>query len=171
MARRNARPRIHYPAIGGRLQNGITYECGWPPSGEVSGSHRSRRERVRRSFVPRGGWFAWYLDDRHGGGRQALWCKSSPEMCTALIEDDPVRFFLPPCLGRRGWVGVRLDVDDPLDWSQLADLIADGYGRVTRGGRGRGAGPPLRTRGPARNTSTRSFGELPAMTERTDSDD
>lgn len=74
--------------------------------------------------------FAWYLDDHHGDGRQAVWCKSSPETTASLIEDDPVTFFSPPYVGRRGWVGVRLDTDTPVDWSQVADLIADGYGRV-----------------------------------------
>ena len=42
---------------------------------------------------------------------------------------DPERFFVPPYVGTRGWLGVRLDVL-PIDWDQIADLVADAYRTV-----------------------------------------
>lgn len=42
-----------------------------------------------------------------------------------LINADPSRFFKPPYLGPKGWVGVRLD--DGTNWDELAALLTDGY--------------------------------------------
>ena len=41
------------------------------------------------------------------------------------MATDPERFFVPPYVGHRGWLGVRLDV--PVDWSEIAALVADAY--------------------------------------------
>lgn len=38
---------------------------------------------------------------------------------------DPERFFVPPYVGHRGWLGIRLDV--PGDWDEIAHLVADAY--------------------------------------------
>lgn len=40
----------------------------------------------------------------------------------------PRRFFSPPYVGYRGWLGVRLDV--PVDWDEIAGLVADAYHMV-----------------------------------------
>lgn len=32
---------------------------------------------------------------------------------------------MPPYVGHRGWLGVRLDV--PVDWDVIAELVADAY--------------------------------------------
>ena len=37
----------------------------------------------------------------------------------------PVRFFVPPYVGGKGWIGAYLDVDQ--DWEELADLIDESY--------------------------------------------
>jgi hypothetical protein len=42
-----------------------------------------------------------------------------------LVGADPDRFFAPPYVGPKGWIGVRLDAG--VDWPQLTDLIADSY--------------------------------------------
>ncbi|HEY3191807.1 MAG TPA: MmcQ/YjbR family DNA-binding protein, partial [Solirubrobacterales bacterium] len=48
-----------------------------------------------------------------------------PEEREALLEQgDP--FFLPPYVGGKGWVGVRLDRPDT-DWDEVAELIATSY--------------------------------------------
>ncbi len=39
-----------------------------------------------------------------------------------------MRFFRPPYVGVRGWLGVRLDV--AVDWDQVAALVEDAYRTV-----------------------------------------
>ena len=49
-------------------------------------------------------------------------------MQDALVAAAPERFFVPPYVGHRGWLGVRLDV--PVDWDEVADLVEDAYRTV-----------------------------------------
>lgn len=72
--------------------------------------------------------FVMYQDDHHGDGRLALWCNAPPGAQPALVNGDSVRFFVPPYVGYRGRVGVRLDRDP--DWEHIAEIIEDAY-RVT----------------------------------------
>jgi hypothetical protein len=74
----------------------------------------------RRSFVT----FA----DHHHDNRLAFWCAAPPGAQEALVAADPERFFVPPYVGHRGWLGVRLDV--PTDWEEIAELVADAYRMV-----------------------------------------
>ena len=39
----------------------------------------------------------------------------------------PTRFFVPKYVGHIGWVGVRLDLPEPPDWDELAEMIAESY--------------------------------------------
>ena len=45
-----------------------------------------------------------------------------------LVRSDPARFFVPPYVGGRGWVGIVLD-EDP-DWDTIERVIADGHAHV-----------------------------------------
>lgn len=83
------------------------------------GGHTTPTFRVRNKI------FAMYTDDHHGEGRIALWCKAPPGAQSVLISSEPDRFFSPPYVGPKGWIGVRLD--RPVDWPLVADLIADSY--------------------------------------------
>ncbi len=76
-------------------------------------------------FEVRGKRFALFLDDHHGDGRLALWCKAAPGFQDELVRSDPERYFVPPYLGPRGWIGVRLESDPP--WPFIAELILDSY--------------------------------------------
>jgi hypothetical protein len=69
--------------------------------------------------------FVSYADNHHGDGRLALWCNAPPEVQAARVETDPRRFFVPPYVGVRGWIGVRLDIDP--DWDEIAEIIEDAY--------------------------------------------
>jgi hypothetical protein len=46
----------------------------------------------------------------------------------ALVREEPERFFVPPYVGPRGWLGVRLDVD--VDWQEVAGIVEDAYRMV-----------------------------------------
>ncbi len=54
-----------------------------------------------------------------------LWCAAAPGAQKELIAAEPDKFFRPPYVGGRGWIGVRLDGD--LDWTELAELCQDAY--------------------------------------------
>jgi predicted DNA-binding protein (MmcQ/YjbR family) len=74
----------------------------------------------------RGRTFAWLTEDHHGDGRLALTCKVPPGAQQALVAADPERWFVPPYLGPRGWVGLLLDTPG-VDWDEVAALVADSY--------------------------------------------
>ncbi|MBB3099587.1 hypothetical protein FHR83_007294 [Actinoplanes campanulatus] len=57
-----------------------------------------------------------------------LWCAAPPGAQQELIAADPRRFFRPPYVGHRGWLGVRLDRDP--DWSEIAELCEDAFRTV-----------------------------------------
>jgi hypothetical protein len=69
--------------------------------------------------------FVMYLDDHHGDGRLALWCAAPPGVQGELVDQEPERFFVPPYVGHRGWIGVRLDRDP--DWDEVAGIVEDAY--------------------------------------------
>lgn len=69
--------------------------------------------------------FVMYLDDHHGDGRLALWVGAPPGVQAQLVDEEPDRFFVPPYVGGRGWVGVRLDV--AVDWDEIATIVEDSY--------------------------------------------
>ena len=46
-------------------------------------------------------------------------------MQETLVDAAPERFFRPPYVGVRGWIGVYLDV--PVDWDELEARIVDAY--------------------------------------------
>jgi hypothetical protein len=69
--------------------------------------------------------FLTYHDDHHGDGRLALWCAAPEGMQEAFVEADPERYFRPPYVGVRGWLGVRLDRG--LDWEQVVEAIETAY--------------------------------------------
>jgi hypothetical protein len=66
--------------------------------------------------------------DHHHGDRLAFWCAAPPGVQEELVESDPGRFFRPPYVGHRGWLGVYLDVRP--DWEEIAELVTDGYRKI-----------------------------------------
>jgi hypothetical protein len=77
--------------------------------------------RDRRAFV-------MVLTDHHGDGRFTIWCAAPEGMQPLLVGADPERFFVPPYVGHRGWLGFRLD--RALDVDELAGLVEDAYAEV-----------------------------------------
>src|SRR5262245_59692082 len=69
--------------------------------------------------------FVMYLDDHHGDGRLALWCAAPPDAQAMLVESDHEVYFVPPYVGRSGWIGVRLDRGAP--WPTIAGAIERAY--------------------------------------------
>jgi predicted DNA-binding protein (MmcQ/YjbR family) len=61
-----------------------------------------------------------------GDGRVSFWCKALPGAQDVLVGGDPERFFVPPYVGHKGWIGVRLDVEG-VNWGLVAELVRDSY--------------------------------------------
>jgi len=69
-----------------------------------------------------------FVDDHHGDGNMGIWCAAPPGAQAELIDTEPDRFFRPPYVGHRGWIGVRLDVKP--DWAELGDIVTEAYRQV-----------------------------------------
>ena len=72
--------------------------------------------------------FLMVLTNHHGDGRFAIWCAAPAGLQAMLVEADPERFFVPPYVGHRGWLGVRLDRG--LDWDEITGIAEDAYAEV-----------------------------------------
>lgn len=70
--------------------------------------------------------FAYYVFHHHGDDRVALECKAGPGENRRLVEDDPARFYIPPYIGAKGWVGVRLD-QARIEWPEIEYLVRAAY--------------------------------------------
>lgn len=66
--------------------------------------------------------------DHHHDDRLAFWCAAPPGAQEELVAAEPDRFFRPPYVGGRGWLGVWLDVDP--DWDEIAEIVLDAYRQV-----------------------------------------
>jgi predicted DNA-binding protein (MmcQ/YjbR family) len=62
---------------------------------------------------------------RSDDGRLSVWCKAPQGSQMVLVGADPDRFFVPPYVGPKGWVGMR--VDKKPDWAEAAKLIIRSY--------------------------------------------
>jgi hypothetical protein len=65
------------------------------------------------------------LADHHHDDRLAFWCAAPAGAQEALVGSDPSRYFRPPYVGHRGWLGVYLDVE--VDWEEIAEIVTDAY--------------------------------------------
>jgi hypothetical protein len=72
--------------------------------------------------------FLMLLDDHHGDGRFAIWCAAPPGNQELLIAAHGDRFFRPPYVGHRGWLGVLLN--DGVDWDELEGIVEDAFASV-----------------------------------------
>jgi hypothetical protein len=76
----------------------------------------------------RGKLFAQLDDHHHGADHLAVWLPAPLGEQEAMIFTNPVRFFRPPYVGGRGWVGVRIDRRP--NWTVVAKLVKQAYGMV-----------------------------------------
>ena len=77
------------------------------------------------TFRVKGKMFVMYMDDHHGDGRVALWCKADAEDRDGIVAGDPARFFVPPYVGPKGWLGVRLD--KRLAWNRVSAIVEQSW--------------------------------------------
>jgi predicted DNA-binding protein (MmcQ/YjbR family) len=75
--------------------------------------------------VTGGSMFAMTDNNHHKSGHVAVWVKAPAMVQEILVHSDPKRFFIPPYVGKQGWVGVRIDYK--VKWDELAAILKDGY--------------------------------------------
>lgn len=79
-------------------------------------------------FAGTGKVFAMIDDHHHGSPHLSLWLPAPAGVQEALIAADPDRYFRPPYVGHRGWVGVVLDGRP--DWRVVAGLVEEAFRHV-----------------------------------------
>lgn len=60
--------------------------------------------------------YAMFVNNHHNDGHVAVWLPVAPGLQATLLKNEPQKFYMPPYVGVRGWVGVELDAvgDDEL---------------------------------------------------------
>jgi hypothetical protein len=96
--------------------------CLWLPEAEEFISHGSPNFRVR------GKTFATYVVNHHGDQRAALWLPAPAGAQDHHVRADPESFYVPPYVGVRGWIGVR--IDRGLAWRRVTALVREAYEHV-----------------------------------------
>ena len=76
----------------------------------------------------KGKLFAQLDNHHHGADHLAVWLPAPLGEQESLVFLDPQRFFRPPYVGSRGWVGVR--IDGRPDWKLVASLVQQAYREV-----------------------------------------
>jgi len=104
---------------GQDLKQTVCDVCLWLPEAEEVMSHGSPSFRVC------GKTFAMYVVNHHGDGRVALWLPAPSGAQEHHVQASAAQFFVPPYVGVRGWVGVRLDRG--LAWKRVAELVREAY--------------------------------------------
>ncbi|MPZ21957.1 MAG: MmcQ/YjbR family DNA-binding protein [Dehalococcoidia bacterium] len=57
--------------------------------------------------------------------RASFWCKAPEGAQEILVGAEPETFFVPPYVGHKGWIGVRIADDG--DWEQVAGIVHESY--------------------------------------------
>jgi len=74
------------------------------------------------TFFVRKRVFVMFANNHHNDGRIAVWLPVPPGFQEGLIETTPQVFFLPPYVGTRGWIGIKLDCVSDADLEMYIHL-------------------------------------------------
>jgi hypothetical protein len=97
-------------------------------------------------FAGPGKVFAMVDEHHHHAPHLSAWLPLPFGAQETLMTGDPARFFRPPYVGGRGWVGLVLDTRP--DWDQVARLVREAYLHVaTKKLAARLVGPATRPKG------------------------
>jgi hypothetical protein len=106
-----------------KIGDAVREVCLQFPEAEEFLSHGSPNFRVRGGKV-----FASYAVNIHGDGRVALWLNVPDGVQAIHVDAEPEHYFVPPYVGPRGWLGVRLDRG--ISWKRVAALARLAYEQV-----------------------------------------
>jgi hypothetical protein len=87
-------------------------------------SHGSPSWFVRKMFV------SW-VGRHHGDPYLSLWATAPEGVQAEMVAAEPARFFVPPYVGHRGWLGMRLDAEPGgPDWDEVGEVVTDAYRHI-----------------------------------------
>ena len=108
------------PDVVGRRKRLVSLCSGLPEAETEEAGATHLAFKVRKKI------FGYYTFNHHDDGRIALWCKAPPGEQSDLVKASPGRYFVPPYLGPKGWVALRLDTPT-IDWRAVKNLIFLSY--------------------------------------------
>jgi hypothetical protein len=122
--------------VAATLTQRVRAICGAFPEVTERPSHSAPTWFVRdkKSFV------TLWADGHHDHTFPHLWCAAPPGAQQEMVDQDPGRFFRPPYVGHRGWLGVRLD--GRVDWGEIRAVCEDAYRAVAPVSLSRALPPP-----------------------------
>ena len=91
------------------------------PGVEEKLSHGSPAFFAGKQFV-----MLWH-QGHHDHDFPHLWCAAPAGVQEELIASDSKRYFRPPYVGHRGWIGVRLEGLHEDGWTELAETIEEAF--------------------------------------------
>jgi predicted DNA-binding protein (MmcQ/YjbR family) len=77
------------------------------------------------TFFVRGRTFAMIDDHHHGADHLAVYVNAPEGAQRSLVDADGEHFFVPPYVGKAGWIGVR--IDRSLPWEVIGDLLRQAH--------------------------------------------
>jgi hypothetical protein len=83
------------------------------------------------AWFVRGKQFATTADHHHDD-RLAVWLAAPDGAQQVLLSSNPQRFFRPPYVGHRGWLGIYLDVE--VDWVEVGIMVERAYRQIAARG-------------------------------------
>jgi hypothetical protein len=66
-----------------------------------------------------------WLDGHHDHRFPHFWCAAPLGVLDELVTTEPDRFFRPPYVGGRGWLGVRLD--GTIEWDEITLICEEAF--------------------------------------------
>ena len=106
--------------VAARLDRLLRLFCSLPEA------EAERAGATHYAFKVRKKIFGYYTYNHHGDGVIALWCKAPPGERDRLVQENPSRYFVPPYVGPKGWVALRLDTAR-VDWKAVKELAFVSY--------------------------------------------
>jgi hypothetical protein len=106
----------------GELEERVRAICMALPGVTERSSHGSPAFFAGRQFL-----MLW-AHGHHDHQFPHLWCAAPPGAQDELVTTEAERFFRPPYVGGRGWIGVRLDGD--IDWDELKAICEEAFRTV-----------------------------------------
>jgi hypothetical protein len=68
--------------------------------------------------------------DHHHDDRNAVVMAAPAGAQERLVVDDPQRYFRPPYVGSKGWIGIYLDTGD-IDWDLVELHLTDAHATIS----------------------------------------
>lgn len=140
----------HSPDVAGRRER-LTSLCRSLPGAEVE-----RAGATHFAFKVRKKIFGYYTFNHHHDGVIALWCKAPPGERDRLVQEHPSRYFVPPYVGPKGWVALRLDTAR-VAWRAVQELMFVSYFLTAPADLRKPAGQPIQAT-PSRTKRRRTKG-------------